>query len=242
MIAEAHAVDASDDVKMVIRANRVHGNMNKIPYYNAHYDDPQYMADHQMHVARKNYGSSQQTFIIDGSGVYITRNSSTYSHGQFLLADNVAFENGINGLVVHKTDRVLVKNNVLFENGKVSKKKPQSRQPYAGLVVTHSQSVTLSNNRVRAPSGDFAYTLTGGSTLADGAAAGAATNHVVRGEVSPALAACVSMMRWRDFGEWGGCCRFPRENFLFGAHDRRLPPGRGAAGLRPPRRETRCAC
>ena len=58
--------------------------MNKIPYYNAHYDDPQYMADHQMHVARKNYGSSQQTFIIDGSGVYITRNSSTYSHGQFL--------------------------------------------------------------------------------------------------------------------------------------------------------------
>ena len=98
-----------------------------------------------------------------------------------------------------------MKNNVLFENGKVSKKKPQSRQPYAGLVVTHSQSVTLSNNRVRAPSGDFAYTLTGGSTLADGAAAGAATNHVVRGEVSPALAACVSKMRWRDFGEWGGC-------------------------------------
>ena len=59
-----------------------------------------------------------------------------------------------------------MKNNVLFENGKVSKKKPHPDSPYAGLVVTHSQSVTLSNNRVRAPSGDFAYTLTGGSTLA----------------------------------------------------------------------------
>ena len=133
-----------------------------------------------------------------------------------------------------------MKNNVLFENGKVSKKKPQSRQPYAGLVVTHSQSVTLSNNRVRrAPSGDFAYTLTGGTTLADGAAAGAATNHVVRGEMSPALAACVSKMRWRDFGEWGGCCRFPRarENFLYGAHDRRLPPRPRGSGA--PTSETR---
>ena len=97
-----------------------------------------------------------------------------------------------------------MKNNVLFENGKVSKKKPHPDSPYAGLVVTHSQSVTLSNNRVRAPSGDFAYTLTGGSTLADGAAAGAATNHVVRGE--PASIRPSACRRNRPMARGLGCC------------------------------------
>jgi len=80
-----------------------------------------------MHVARTNYGSSLQDFIIDGSGVYITRNSNSYLAGWYELTDNVAYRNGINGLVVHKTNRVHVRNNVLFDNGSVSKKAPISR-------------------------------------------------------------------------------------------------------------------
>ena len=68
-------------VSGIASSNVVAGNMNKISYYNAHYDDPEYLAANQMHVARENYGSSAQTFIIDGSGVYITRNSNSYLHG-----------------------------------------------------------------------------------------------------------------------------------------------------------------
>ena len=55
---------------MIMRRNLVFDNMNKIPYYNANYDDPEYLAANQMHVARENYGSSLQTFIIDGSGAF----------------------------------------------------------------------------------------------------------------------------------------------------------------------------
>ena len=47
------------------------------------------MAAHNMHVARPFYGSSNQTFIIDGSGVYISRNNGGgYPHGRFELSDN----------------------------------------------------------------------------------------------------------------------------------------------------------
>ena len=42
--------------------------------------------------------------IIDGSGVYVTRNEN-YEYGRFEMSYNRAYSNGINGLVVHKTDR-----------------------------------------------------------------------------------------------------------------------------------------
>ena len=61
---------------MRIVGNTVYDNENRISYYNANYDDPNYLIENQMHVARENYGSSLQDFIIDGSGVYITRNSN----------------------------------------------------------------------------------------------------------------------------------------------------------------------
>ena len=80
-----------------------------------------------MHVARPGYGTSEQTFIIDGSGVYVTRNSAKYLYGRFELSYNKAHGNGINGLVVHKTDRARVIGNVLWDNGKVSKDEPESR-------------------------------------------------------------------------------------------------------------------
>ena len=141
---------------MVIRRNTVFGNINKIPYYNSNYDDPQYLIDNQMHVAREYYGSSNQTFIIDGSGVYVTRNSNSYLYGRFQLSENVCFDNGINGLVVHKTNRVYVRNNVLYDNGQVPKTAPQLRQAYAGLTLNHAKNVSLSGNAVTANADDYA--------------------------------------------------------------------------------------
>ena len=86
---------------------------------------------------------SPSTPLICPIGVYATRNSDVYLHGRFEMSYNKAYRNGINGLVVHKTDRVRVFGNVLWDNGKVSKSKPESRQPYAGLTVTGSKYVKV---------------------------------------------------------------------------------------------------
>lgn len=99
-------------------------------------------------------------------GVYVTRNKDTYLRGKMWLKDNKAYNNGINGLVVHKTDRVVVTGNVLWDNGQVSKDPPDSRQPYAGLTVNGSKDVTVSNNFVKTErNDDYAYIAVSDSTL-----------------------------------------------------------------------------
>ena len=99
-------------------------------------------------------------------GVYVTRNSDVYLYGRFEMSYNKAYRNGINGLVVHKTDRARVIGNVLWDNGKVSKNKPESRQPYAGLTVTGAKDVQVSQNYVKTElKNDYAYMLASGSTL-----------------------------------------------------------------------------
>ena len=68
--------------------------------------------------------------------------------------------NGINGLVVHKTDRATVIQNVVWDNGKVSKKAPELRQPYAGLTLNHAKDVEVKNNFVKTESKhDYAYAM-----------------------------------------------------------------------------------
>ena len=64
------------------------------------------------------------------------------------LANNKCYRNGINGLVVHKTDRVLVHDNEIFYNGAVKKTAPESRQSFAGLVINAGFDVHLYNNTV----------------------------------------------------------------------------------------------
>ena len=98
--------------KIFLQRNEVYDNRNFIPFYNAGgvNEDP----------ARPDYGTEAQTYIIDGSGVYVTRNTDTYKHGRMWLKDNKAYNNGINGLVVHKTDRAHVVGNVIWDNGQVN--------------------------------------------------------------------------------------------------------------------------
>ena len=166
VIAVAKSVDTSDDVKMVIRNNIVSNSRNFIPYYNSCYDDPQCIADHHLSQPRPGYGTIGQTFIMDGSGVYITRNSATYTHGAFELTGNTAFGNGINGLSVQKTNRVHVRHNVVYGNGATPKGAPELRQPYAGLTLNHAEVLTLENNSASTTlADDYAYVLLA-STLA----------------------------------------------------------------------------
>jgi len=80
------------------------------------------------------------------------------------LSNNVCFRNGINGVVVHKTNRVLVKNNIIYDNGQVPRAAPQSRQAYAGLTINTSEDVTVYNNSVITTlSDDYAYAISGAS-------------------------------------------------------------------------------
>jgi len=145
VLAEAKSIDDLDIPKMFISENEVYDNENKIPYYNPKYDDPAYLEANQMSIVRENYGGTLQDFIIDGQGVYVTRNSESYEHGEFQLSYNVCERNGINGLVVHKTYRAMVEGNTISNNGKTEK---ALRQNYAGLTLNRAEDATLRNNKV----------------------------------------------------------------------------------------------
>ena len=150
VIAEATDIDHYSWTKIFLLSNRVYDNRNFIPFYNENAVD----GDHDV----PDYGTEEQTYIIDGSGVYVTRNSDTYKHGRMRLNHNKAYNNGINGLVVHKTDRAEVVGNVLWDNGQVPKSAPESRQPYAGLTVNTADTVEVRENYVKTElHQDYAY-------------------------------------------------------------------------------------
>lgn len=89
---------------------------------------------------------------MDGNGVYITRNLDY--EGTFNLVKNISFNNGINGLVVHKTThanvKVNVSKNVVFDNG-MTTKDVEGRQSAGGLTVNSgdgASNLLLSKNKV----------------------------------------------------------------------------------------------
>jgi Protein of unknown function (DUF1565)/Right handed beta helix region len=141
VIAEATNVDDLDTVKITILGNKVFDNRNRVPFFAPSGLPP------GAHPPFDSYGRAESTYIIDGSGIYLTRNIQSYSHGKFLIANNVAYGNGINGMVVHYTDHVILKNNTIANNGTVPLK--DNRQRVSGLVINHSQDIEIVNNRVQ---------------------------------------------------------------------------------------------
>mmetsp|Transcript_12959 Transcript_12959/g.27970 ORF Transcript_12959/g.27970 Transcript_12959/m.27970 type:complete len:338 (+) Transcript_12959:341-1354(+) len=120
------------------------------------------------------YTIDQKTdYIVDGMGVYVTRNKDTYLHGQMELTDNIAYGNGINGVVFHRTDRGVVKRNTVYNNGVIPRLEyselpaedwmvdlKKSRQPYSGIVINNAEGVKLWSNNVMARyDDDYAYNL-----------------------------------------------------------------------------------
>ena len=68
--------------------------------------------------------------------------------------------------MVHKTFRVAVVGNTIWDNGQVSKEAPDERQAYAGLTLNSAQDVILRNNHVSVTdSSDSAYVLVSGATF-----------------------------------------------------------------------------
>lgn len=139
----------------VIANNIVYGNRNFMPFF--YYQDITNLEG--AHAAADGYSEWNQRYIIDGSGVYITRNQNY--EGTFHLTDNVCFDNGINGLVVHKTNHqnveVFVERNHLFDNGRTTRD-VEGRQAAGGFVINNGHAVTVTNNIVATSVGeDYAF-------------------------------------------------------------------------------------
>ena len=157
VFATSKSIDTLMIKKMKIMNNLVYNNINKIPYYNSSYSC----------TGTSTYGCATQDYIIDGSGCYITRNNGGTGNdgnpngdynGYFYFANNVSYGNGINGLVVHKTDHAIVTNNTIFNNGEVpvvidpndpelwKANLSQGRQQTSGITLHSSSDVYLFNN------------------------------------------------------------------------------------------------
>ncbi|MCC5790818.1 MAG: right-handed parallel beta-helix repeat-containing protein [Opitutales bacterium] len=133
VIAEAESIDEEDTIKIRIENNLAYDNQNLIPFFTPNPPD----------VGIEDYGTEDQDYIIDGSGVYMTRNKS-YEYGWFYLANNISFNNGINGLVVHRTDRAYVVNNTSYLNGATPLS--SGRQSSSGITLNNAEHVRVYNN------------------------------------------------------------------------------------------------
>uniref|UniRef100_A0A7S4SSV2 Right handed beta helix domain-containing protein n=1 Tax=Ditylum brightwellii TaxID=49249 RepID=A0A7S4SSV2_9STRA len=178
VLAVSEPADEQTGTKMYLTNNIVHDNVNKIPYYNPNYawdyspigglDCASYPDCETGLVSgcpwQCRYGKASQDYIIDGSGVYVTRNSDTYTNGWMELTGNTCYKNGINGLVVHRTHRCTVRQNTIYDNGVIPRlDRPEdviedwhvgasgkSRQPYSGLTLNNAEDVKLWSNVVAA--------------------------------------------------------------------------------------------
>tara|TARA_A100001015_G_scaffold159518_1_gene177235 strand:- start:1919 stop:4795 length:2877 start_codon:yes stop_codon:yes gene_type:complete len=167
VFAQSKSIDTDLIVKMRIENNLVYNNMNRLPFY----------LKSKPCTGTYRYGCADQDFIIDGSGSYITRNNNDGIEpreddenpngqyiGRFYFSNNINYGNGINGLVVHKTDNAVVTNNLAYINGAVptdselsdiandanapawKKALKSGRQDTSGIVVHTSVNVKLHNN------------------------------------------------------------------------------------------------
>jgi hypothetical protein len=124
-IAESQVLPANDTFpgnKIFILKNKVHDNENQIYSWAP--------------------SKSFIHFVIDeGSGIFFTRNSDTYNHGYSVVANNLSYRNGASGIVIHRTDRVLVEHNTVYDNGTSNgPAKP------GGLGYNTTKHVTFRNN------------------------------------------------------------------------------------------------
>ena len=160
-------------------------------------------------------------YIIDGMGVYVTRNKDTYKHGQMELSDNIAYDNGINGLVYHRTDRGFVQRNKVYDNGVIPlnltaevehdwhQNLGKGRQPYSGIVINNAEGVRLWSNIVKArDENDFAYNMISDGSI-DGSITNGGNNAVCEGKVSSELETYVNNQGKSLFRNDTSVCVFP---------------------------------
>lgn len=145
--------------------NVVYANRNFMPFYRA-------SAVPNQSQAADNYGTYLQDYIYDGQGIYTTR-AEDYQ-GYFIVKNNTVFDNGINGISIHKTTdpfvTVQVEDNIVFDNGRTFKTW-ESRQNAGGIVVNSGDdssieaTVAFVGNAVTTDSSDTTYQCFGSCDL-----------------------------------------------------------------------------
>ena len=122
------------------------------------------------------YGTKDQDYIHDGQGIYSTRNQDY--QGTLTIQGNLVFDNGINGISVHKTTGegvdVRVVNNLVVANGQTSPR-IEKRQNAGGIAINSGGNDieakhTFQGNHVHVGSGDISYQCYGKCTLVGGSA------------------------------------------------------------------------
>jgi|GEM_PF-3212325 len=141
VIATAESIDTENVVKFLYSGNVVYNNWNFMEFCNtplrSSTDDEYGNCDY--------YTGG----IIDGQGLYVTRNNDTYLFGRMRFENNIAFNNGFGGVVYHKTDRGELINNLVFMNGAYP-----GISNYTGMTVNTSDDLTIINNVIWARDGN----------------------------------------------------------------------------------------
>ncbi len=135
VIATAQSIDTEEIVKILYSGNVVYNNWNLLEFCSNDFVGSEADA----------YGNCDHYTggIIDGQGLYVTRNNDTYTHGRMRFENNIAFNNGFGGVVYHKTDRGELANNLVFMNGAYP-----GVTNYSGLTLNTANDVVIVNNLV----------------------------------------------------------------------------------------------
>ena len=113
--------DTFTGVKIIISENTVYGNENRLISWNP--------AKSFIHFE-----------IDEGTGIFLTRNNNTYTHGEMLIANNLSYRNGASGIVCHFTDDVVIEHNTVFDNGTSNHGYP------GGIGVNSANNVKILSN------------------------------------------------------------------------------------------------
>lgn len=123
-VAEAtnYSDETEDNIRIRLERNDVHNNANKLYSWNPNKDFVKFVID-------------------EGSGLFLTRNNDTYNYGYILIANNLSYNNGASGIVVHKTNRAIVEHNTVYYNGTYN-----GDSKAGGIGVNTVDDVTIRNN------------------------------------------------------------------------------------------------
>lgn len=94
--------------------------------------------------------------ITDGNGIILDLSDSTGYSGRTLVADNLLLGNGGRGILVFKSSRVDVVNNLAYQNAFTENLMGRSR-PYPDIAVSGSDDVRVYNNIAIPRSGNTAF-------------------------------------------------------------------------------------
>jgi len=120
-VAEAMPIDNQTTVKIILEKNQVHHNENRLISWAPSKDFVKFVID-------------------EGTGLFLTRNADTYTHGQIGVFNNISYYNGASGIVCHKTNGAVIEHNTVYKNGTTN------HGSTGGIALNTANDVKILNN------------------------------------------------------------------------------------------------